>query len=286
MAKTFGLGRGLDALIPRAIPSTDTPEIAIDRITRNPHQPRNRFDDEETAELAASIALHGVLQPIVVRAASDGGYELIAGERRLRAARIAGLSHIPAVVRETAVGESLELALVENVQRADLNAIEEATRLSRADRSLRPLARGGRRQGREEPRRGQQRTAPPRPRARDARGDRRRPHQRGTRPRAGRAHRGRAPARRAPGGDRPAPLRAADGGAGPSQARCREPAPGTPDLGRPGRPRGAAARPARHASGDRPHSARRPPRDRLLLGRGARSDLRHHHPRRRRRRCA
>jgi ParB family chromosome partitioning protein len=127
VAKTFGLGRGLDALIPRAIPSADTPEIAIDRIARNPHQPRNRFDDDETAELAASIALHGVLQPIVVRAAPDGGYELIAGERRLRAARIAGLSHIPAVVRETAVGESLELALVENVQRADLNAIEEAT---------------------------------------------------------------------------------------------------------------------------------------------------------------
>ena len=127
MAKTFGLGRGLDALIPRATPTSDTPEIAIDRIARNPHQPRNRFDDEETAELAASIALHGVLQPIVVRAAVDGGYELIAGERRLRAARIAGLSHIPAVVRETAIGESLELALVENVQRADLNAIEEAT---------------------------------------------------------------------------------------------------------------------------------------------------------------
>lgn len=127
MAKTFGLGRGLDALIPRAVPATDTREIAIDRIARNPHQPRNRFDDDETAELAASIALHGVLQPIVVRAAADGGYELIAGERRLRAARIAGLSHIPAVVRETAVGESLELALVENVQRADLNAIDEAT---------------------------------------------------------------------------------------------------------------------------------------------------------------
>lgn len=127
MAKTFGLGRGLDALIPRATPTGDTPEIAIDRIARNPHQPRSRFDDDETAELAASIALHGVLQPIVVRASADGGYELIAGERRLRAARAAGLSHIPAVVRETAIGESLELALVENVQRADLNSIEEAT---------------------------------------------------------------------------------------------------------------------------------------------------------------
>jgi ParB family chromosome partitioning protein len=127
VAKTFGLGRGLDALIPRAAPATDTPEISVDRISRNPHQPRSRFDDGETAELAASIALHGVLQPIIVRASVDGGYELIAGERRLRAARMAGLSHIPAVVRESAGGELLELALVENVQRQDLNAIEEAT---------------------------------------------------------------------------------------------------------------------------------------------------------------
>jgi ParB-like partition proteins len=126
VAKTFGLGRGLDALIPRAAPATDVPELPIERIARNPHQPRNRFDETETAELAASIALHGVLQPIVVRAAADGGYELIAGERRLRAARIAGLTHIPAVVRDSAEGEQLELALVENLQRQDLNAIEEA----------------------------------------------------------------------------------------------------------------------------------------------------------------
>ena len=126
MAKTFGLGRGLDALIPRAAPASDVPVIPLDRIARNPHQPRNRFDEADTAELAASIQLHGVLQPIVVRATADGGYELIAGERRLRAARIAGLTHIPAVVRESADGEQLELALVENLQRQDLNAIEEA----------------------------------------------------------------------------------------------------------------------------------------------------------------
>jgi len=126
VAKTFGLGRGLDALIPRAAPTSDVPEIPIDRIARNPHQPRNRFDDAEMADLAASIGLHGVLQPVVVRAAADGGYELIAGERRLRAARLAGLTHIPAVVRESADGEQLELALVENLQRRDLNAIEEA----------------------------------------------------------------------------------------------------------------------------------------------------------------
>ena len=126
MAKTFGLGRGLDALIPRAAPASDIPEIPLDRIARNPHQPRNRFDEAETAELASSIVLHGVLQPIIVRVVADGGYELIAGERRLRAARIAGLTHIPAVVRESADGEQLELALVENLQRQDLNAIEEA----------------------------------------------------------------------------------------------------------------------------------------------------------------
>jgi ParB family chromosome partitioning protein len=126
VAKTFGLGRGLDALIPRATPTSTVPEIPIERIARNPRQPRNRFDDAETADLAASIGLHGVLQPVVVRMAADGGYELIAGERRLRAARIAGLTHIPAVVRESADGEQLELALVENLQRQDLNAIEEA----------------------------------------------------------------------------------------------------------------------------------------------------------------
>jgi ParB family chromosome partitioning protein len=101
--------------------------VPIERVRRNPHQPRVAFDDEQLAELTASVATHGVLQPIVVRAAADGGYELIAGERRLRAARAAGLSEIPAVVRESSTNELLELALVENVQRADLNPIEEAT---------------------------------------------------------------------------------------------------------------------------------------------------------------
>jgi ParB family chromosome partitioning protein len=84
------------------------------------------FDEESLAELAASIAAHGVIQPIVVRGSADGGYELVAGERRLRAARMAGLQHIPAVIRDSQNTEMLELALVENVQRADLNAIEEA----------------------------------------------------------------------------------------------------------------------------------------------------------------
>jgi len=126
VARSFGLGRGLEALIPRA---TDAPaaQVPIDRIRRNPHQPRNAFNEDGLAELAASIATHGVIQPIVVRASADGDYELIAGERRLRAARLAGLTQIPVVIRESEASELLELALVENVQRADLNAIEEAS---------------------------------------------------------------------------------------------------------------------------------------------------------------
>lgn len=127
MASRFGLGRGLEALIPRAADAeTAILQLPIDAIARNPHQPRDHFDDEGIAELAASIAMHGVLQPIVVRVAASGGYELIAGERRLRAVRVAGLDTVPAVVRDSAGGEPLELALVENIQRADLNAIEEA----------------------------------------------------------------------------------------------------------------------------------------------------------------
>jgi len=126
VAKPFGLGRGLDALIPRD-EGVGGQQIDVDRIRRNPLQPRDSFDDEELAALAASIATHGVLQPIIVRAATDGDYELIAGERRVRAARMAGLAQVPAVIRDSSGGEVLELALVENVQRADLNPIEEAT---------------------------------------------------------------------------------------------------------------------------------------------------------------
>ncbi len=126
MARQFGLGRGLDALIPRAAEEASALEIPVDRIVSNPHQPRSRFDAAELAELAASIETHGVLQPIVVRGTADAGYELIAGERRLRAARLAGLTHIPAVVRQSVGGQMLEMALVENLQRSDLNAVDQA----------------------------------------------------------------------------------------------------------------------------------------------------------------
>jgi ParB family transcriptional regulator, chromosome partitioning protein len=126
VASRYGLGRGLEALIPRTEVEAGVIEVPVDRIARNPHQPRARFDDEELAELAASIVEHGVIQPVVVRTSPDGGYELIAGERRVRAARQAGLASVPAVVRDSSDEGALELALVENIQRADLNAIEEA----------------------------------------------------------------------------------------------------------------------------------------------------------------
>jgi ParB family chromosome partitioning protein len=125
--RAFGLGRGLDALIPSSRDERGVLEIALDRIGRNPDQPRTAFDEAQLGELAASIAVHGVLQPVVVRELADGAYELIAGERRLRAARLAGLTTIPAVVRD--IGEStdsLELALIENLQREDLNPIDTA----------------------------------------------------------------------------------------------------------------------------------------------------------------
>ena len=126
-ARSFGLGRGLDALIPSTTDERGVLEIAIDRIERNPDQPRAAFDEEQLGELAASIAVHGIIQPLIVRVLADGTYQLIAGERRLRAARLGGLETVPAVVRDTPDGESsLELALIENLQREDLNPIETA----------------------------------------------------------------------------------------------------------------------------------------------------------------
>ncbi|HEU5325409.1 MAG TPA: ParB/RepB/Spo0J family partition protein [Candidatus Limnocylindria bacterium] len=125
--RAFGLGRGLDALIPTGHEERGVLEVPLDRISRNPDQPRLAFDETQLGELAASIAVHGVLQPIVVRALADGEYQLIAGERRLRAARLAGLETIPVIVREsTDRADSLELALIENLQRENLNPIETA----------------------------------------------------------------------------------------------------------------------------------------------------------------
>jgi ParB family chromosome partitioning protein len=124
--RSQGLGRGLAALIPqRSAGHVGSIEIQTARIRPNPHQPRKRFDPEGLATLTASIAEHGVIQPILVTETIDG-YQLVAGERRLRAAQAAGLDRIPAVVRQLADREQLELALVENLQREDLDPLETA----------------------------------------------------------------------------------------------------------------------------------------------------------------
>ena len=123
-----GLGRGLEALIPKGEENhLGFAVIPIDRVSANPHQPRSMFDEEALASLAASIVEVGVLQPIIVREAEEGSYTLVAGERRWRAARKVGLTEIPAIIRESDDRSLLTEALVENLQREDLSALEEAT---------------------------------------------------------------------------------------------------------------------------------------------------------------
>jgi len=127
MAQKKALGRGLGALL--GTPDLETEqlrEIDIDRVLPNSHQPRKHFEEEALNELTNSIREHGVVQPIVVRPLEDGFFQLIAGERRWRASQRAGLPRIPAVVREAEERVALELALIENLQREDLNPIEEA----------------------------------------------------------------------------------------------------------------------------------------------------------------
>lgn len=127
--KRTALGKGIGALIPEVPPGRHPGvlDLPLRDIRPNPLQPRRHFAPEGLAELAASISAHGVLQPVVVSRAPEGGYHLVAGERRWRAAGLAGLEHIPAVVRETAgSAELLALALIENLQREDLTPIEEA----------------------------------------------------------------------------------------------------------------------------------------------------------------
>jgi ParB family chromosome partitioning protein len=128
MSKRGGLGRGLSALIPGAPEAGETSgllEVPVNAVSPNPKQPRTRFDDEAIASLAVSIREVGILQPIVVRKAG-AGYELIAGERRLRAAKLAGLATIPVVVRDTDDADTLREALIENIHREDLGPIELA----------------------------------------------------------------------------------------------------------------------------------------------------------------
>jgi ParB family chromosome partitioning protein len=130
VARRSGLGRGLGALIPPEASTGGTTsalrEVPVSAIRSNPHQPRKHFDEEALAALAASVRELGVLQPVLVRALGDEGYELIAGERRWRAAKRAGLPTIPVVVKEADDLASLEQAVVENLHRQDLNPLEEA----------------------------------------------------------------------------------------------------------------------------------------------------------------
>lgn len=151
MAQNYGLGRGLSSLIPQKSKTITEPkkefnyfgakksgeegqkkaaagsvrEIEIIRIAPNPHQPRTHFDEEKLKELADSIKTHGVIQPIIATKA-DNGYEIIVGERRFQAAKLAGLKTVPVIVRDATEQQKLELAIIENIQRHDLNVIEEA----------------------------------------------------------------------------------------------------------------------------------------------------------------
>lgn len=132
MKKPSGLGRGLGAIIESSDYKTPQPqqtainEIPVSEIETNPWQPRTDFDQEELERLATSIRAMGIIQPLTLRKLDDHRYQIIAGERRLRASKLAGLDKVPAYVRETDDDKMLELALVENIQRADLNPIEEA----------------------------------------------------------------------------------------------------------------------------------------------------------------
>lgn len=144
--QNFGLGRGLGSLIPNKkqqqekqtikqpenfpkyleIPISQVAEVDIDKISSNRHQPRKYFDEQALRELSESIKKNGIIQPLVVVASEGGTYELIAGERRLRASKMAGLLKVPIIKREANELQRLEIALIENIQRADLNPIEEA----------------------------------------------------------------------------------------------------------------------------------------------------------------
>lgn len=132
MAKHKGLGRGLDALLAASDAATETlTELPLTHLVPGKYQPRARMSQEALAELAASIRAQGVMQPILVRPLSDGRYEIIAGERRWRAAALAGLAQVPVLVREVPDEAALAMALIENIQREELNPIEEAHGIQR-----------------------------------------------------------------------------------------------------------------------------------------------------------
>lgn len=126
-AQPRGIGRGLSAILPQGQPAVEgLRELPVELIEANPDQPRREIEGESLLALAESIRARGILQPVVVRSLAGGRFELIAGERRLRASKLAGLERIPALVRQAAESERLELALMENMAREDLNAVDEA----------------------------------------------------------------------------------------------------------------------------------------------------------------
>jgi ParB family chromosome partitioning protein len=135
--KNKGLGRGLDALL-GADPTVQTapealanPSLPVDALYPGRYQPRSRMDEGALHELAASISVHGLIQPILVRPDGSGRFEIIAGERRWRAAQLAGLDQVPVIQREVADEQALSIALIENIQREDLNPLEEAQAIQR-----------------------------------------------------------------------------------------------------------------------------------------------------------
>ena len=130
MASNKGLGKGLGALLgdfsEEVVQESSYRELPLYKVEPNPDQPRREFDEEELTRLADSISVHGVIQPLTVREMANGYYQIIAGERRWRAARMAGLTDVPVVVIEADDRKAMELALIENLQRQDLNPVEEA----------------------------------------------------------------------------------------------------------------------------------------------------------------
>jgi len=143
--KRRALGKGLDSLLPRAhapIPSANEPEggrpreIPLDQIDPNPFQTRSQMNEEQLAELAASITANGVVQPVLVRPLLNGRFQLIAGERRWRASQQAGKATIPAILRQVSDEQAMEITIVENLQRADLNAMEQARAFDRLSREF------------------------------------------------------------------------------------------------------------------------------------------------------
>src|SRR5574340_1844087 len=129
MAKHSGLGKGLDSLIPTGetgrMPASGVAQIPVELIEPNPHQPRSNFDEDQLAELADSIREHGIIQPLIVVPGEGNMFTLIAGERRLQAAKKAGLETVPVITRQANGLEMPEVALIENVPRCDLNVLDE-----------------------------------------------------------------------------------------------------------------------------------------------------------------